>query len=123
MQNELPLIKAVRGIERAPSHEVALCKTSGQAIGLAILKSGKTASRVADEIGMERAQLSRIMSGTHHFPADRALSFARSTYSWAWQQWVSFQCGMDMVPRTESPEERLARLESENAELRARVAA
>lgn len=123
MQHELPIIGSVRGIERAPAHEVALCKTSGQAIGLAILKSGKTASRVADLIGMERAQLSRIIGGSHHFPADKALDFARATHSWAWQQWVSFQCGMDMVPRVESPEERLARLESENAELRARVAA
>jgi hypothetical protein len=123
MQHELPLIKAVRGVERAPSHEVALCKTSGQAIGLAILKSGKTASTVADEIGMERAQLSRIMTGTHHFPADKGLTFARATHSWAWQQWISHQCGMDMLPRAESPEERMARLESENAELRARTAA
>ena len=123
MQHELPILGPVRGIERAPAHEVALCKTSGQAIGLAILKSGRTASCVADDIGMERAQLSRIIGGSHHFPADKALAFARATHSWAWQQWVSFQCGMDMVPRMESPEERLARLESENAELRARCAA
>lgn len=119
MQNELPILGPVRGVERAPAHEVALCKTSGQAVALAILKSRKTASRVADEIGMERAQLSRIVSGQHHFPADRALEFARSTHSWAWHQWVAFQGGFDMVPRTESPEERLARLEAENAELRA----
>lgn len=118
MQHELRLICPVRSVERAPAHEIALCKTSGQAIALAILKSGKTASRVADEIGMERAQLSRIVGGSHHFPGDRALDFAHVTHSWAWQQWIAFQCGMDMVPRTESMEEKLARLESENANLR-----
>lgn len=123
MQHELRLICPVRSVERAPAHEVALCKTSGQAIALAILKSGKSASRVADELGMERAQLSRIVNGSHHFPADKAFEFAHVTYSWAWQQWIAFKCGMDMVPRSESPEEKMVRLESENAELRAQRAA
>lgn len=122
-QHELPLVGPVRSVERAPAHEVALCKTSGQAVGLAILKSGKTASQVADLIGMEKAQLSRILHGSHHFPADKSVDLARATHSWAWHQWIAMQAGYDLVPRRETPEERLARLESENAELRARAAA
>lgn len=122
MQHELPILGPVRGIERAPAHEVALCRTSGQAVGLAILKSRKSQQQVADAIGMDKAQLSRILHGSHHFPADLGLALARATHSWAWQQWVAMSCGFDLVQRQETTEERLARLESENRELRASAA-
>lgn len=121
-QHDLRLIGPVRGIDRAPVWQVALCKTSGQAVGLAILLSGKSNAQVADELGMERAQLSRIVHGTHHMPADRALRFAQVTHSWAWQQWVALQAGFDLVTRQETPEERVSRLEAEVVALRAAAA-
>ncbi|TMN18486.1 helix-turn-helix transcriptional regulator [Pseudoxanthomonas sp. X-1] len=104
-------------------HLVGLCRTSGDAVLLAIRVAKKSQRQVANDIGMEPAQLSRIISGNAHMPADMALCFARAVRNWGWQQWVAHSCGMDMVPRTESAEEKLARLEAENAELRMRAAA
>lgn len=106
-----------------PAHLVSLCRSSGEAVLLAIRYGKKSQRQVANDIGMEPAQLSRIVSGSAHMPADLALAFAASVKNWGWQQWVAHACGMDIVPRTESQEEKLARLEAENAELRMRGAA
>lgn len=123
MQHQLPLIGPVPGMTRVPAHLVSLCRSSGEAVLLAIRYGKKSQRQVAGDIGMEPAQLSRIISGNAHMPADLALTFAHAVKNWGWQQWVAHACGMDLVPRTESPEERMARLEAENAELKARAAA
>ena len=122
-QHALPLIGVVPSISRVPMHLIGLCRSSGDAVLLAIRVAKKSQRQVAHDIGMEPAQLSRIIGGTAHMPADHAVAFARSVKNWGWQQWVAHNCGMEMVPRTESTEERLCRLEVENAELRMRAAA
>jgi len=122
MQHELALIGPVPGMTRVPAHLIGLCRTSGEAVMLAIRYGKKSQRQVANDIGMEPSQLSRIVAGNAHMPADLALTFARSVRNWGWSQWVAHSCGMDMVPRVESPEERMARLEAENADLRARAA-
>ena len=123
MQHEFPLIGLTKRPERVPAHLVALCANSAEALRLAMQFGKKSARQVCERIGMEPAQMSRILCGNAHMPADKALAFAFAVGNWGWQQWVVFTCGMDMVPRSESTEERLARLEAENAELRARNAA
>lgn len=123
MQNEFRFLSVAKGPERIPAHLVALCRTSGEAVRLAIQYGKKSSRQVANDIGMEVAQLSRILCGNAHMPADKARSMAYAVGNWGWQQWVAFDAGMDLVQRAESPEERLARLESENAELKARAAA
>lgn len=119
MQNELRLIGPVQGVTRVPAHLVALCHTSGQAVLLALNYGKKSQRQVADDIGMEPAQLSRIIAGNAHMPADKGLIFATSVRNWGWQQWVAHACGMDIVPRAESPEEKMTRLEARVAELEA----
>lgn len=123
MQHELRLIGPVPGMQRLPAHFVSLCRTSGEAVLFAIRSGKKTQAQVARAIGMEPAQLSRIVTGTAHMPADLAVRFAHAVGNWGWQQWVAHAAGMDLVVRAESQEERLARLESENAEFRMRAAA
>jgi len=113
---------AVRAPSRIPAHLISLCQTSGQAVLLAINYSKKSQRQVAGDIGMEPAQLSRIISGNAHMPGDLARNFAHAVGNWGWSQWLAHAIGMDLVPRIESPEERLARLEAENQELRARAA-
>ena len=119
MQHELSLIGPVPGMTRVPAHLVSLCHTSGDAVMLAIRYGKKSQRQVANAIGMEPAQLSRIVSGNAHMPADAALNFAHAVRNWGWQQWVAHSCGMDLVPRVESPEEKMARLEARLAELEA----
>lgn len=119
MQRELSLIGPVPSVTRVPAHLVSLCKTSGDAVLLAIRYGKKTQRQVADLIGMEPAQLSRIITGSAHMPADLALAFAYAVKNWGWHQWVAHSAGMDMVPRIESPEEKMARLEARVAELEA----
>ncbi|WDS36211.1 helix-turn-helix transcriptional regulator [Pseudoxanthomonas sp.] len=122
-QHALPLIGQVPAITRVPAHLISLCRCSGDAVLLAIRVGKKSQRQVANDIGMEPAQLSRIISGNAHMPADIALSFASAVKNWGWHQWVAHSCGMDLVPRTESTEERMFRLETENAELRLRAVA
>ena len=122
-QHELPLLGPVKSPERVPAHLVSLCRSSGEAVLLAIRYGKRTQRQVASSIGMEPAQLSRIVIGNAHMPADLAVAFAHAVGNWGWSQWCAHSVGMDLVTRSESPEERLCRLESENAELRARTAA
>jgi plasmid maintenance system antidote protein VapI len=119
MQRELTLLGALKPPGRLPAHFVALCRTSGEAVLMAIRYGKKSQRQVAHAIGMEPAQLSRIVSGNAHMPADKARAFAYAVGNWGWQQWVAFDSGMDVVPRSESAEEKMARLEAENAELKA----
>lgn len=123
MQHEFPLICPIKRPERVPLHLVALCHNSGEAVRLAMQYGKKSARQVASAIGIEPAQLSRVLCGNAHMPADKALAFAHFIGNWGWQQWVAHACGMDIVPREESAEEKLSRLEAENADLRARAAA
>jgi len=123
MQHELSLIGAVKSPERIPAHLISLCQSSGDAVLLAMRYGKKTMRQTADAIGMEPAQLSRIVGGGAHMPADLATRFAHYVGNLGWQQWVAFACGLDLVRRQESTEEKLLRIESENAELRARMAA
>jgi len=122
MQRALPLLAEVKPPQRVPRALVELCKSSGEAVLLAILYGKKSASQVAEAIGMERAQLSRIVSSNAHMPADLARNFAYAVGNWGWQQWIAFDAGLDLVKREESAEEKLYRLEQENADLRARAA-
>lgn len=119
MQHEFPIIGAVKRPERVPPHLVALCHSSAEAVRLAMQYGKRSARQVAGAIGIEAAQLSRVLCGNAHMPADKAVAFAHFVGNLGWQQWVAHQCGMDMVPRIESTEERLLRLEAENAALRA----
>jgi plasmid maintenance system antidote protein VapI len=118
MQHQLPILSPVRAPERVPHHLVALCRSSGEAVLLAIRYGKKTQRQAASAVGIEPAQLARIIGGTAHMPADRALQLAYAVGNWGWQQWVAHACGFDLVPRVESSEERVMRLEAENAELR-----
>lgn len=121
-QREFALLSTMKRPERVPAHLVSLCRTSGEAVLLAIRYGKKTQRQVANGIGMEPAQLARIVAGNAHMPADRALELAYVVGNWGWQQWIAHTSGFDLVTRVESPEERVARLEAENAELRARAA-
>ena len=122
MQRELSLIGTIKSPERIPAHLVALCGSSGDAVLLAIRYGKKSQRQVAGMVGIEPSQLARVICGNAHMPADKARALAYAVGNWGWQQWVAFDCGMDMVPRVESLEEKLARLESENADLRSTAA-
>lgn len=121
-QRELSLLGLTKSPERVPAHLVALCRASGEAVLLAIRYGKKSQRQVANDIGMEPSQMARIIQGNAHMPADKARVFAYACGNWAWTQWVAFDAGMELVHRQESAEEKLARLENENAELKARAA-
>jgi plasmid maintenance system antidote protein VapI len=123
MQRELALLGQVKRPELVSKHLVGLCGTSGEAVLLAIRFGKKSQRQVAGLIGMEPAQLSRIVTGGAHMPADLAVSFAHAVGNWGWSQWCAHSIGMDLVVRSESSEEKMARLEAENIDLKARAAA
>lgn len=118
MQREFALLGSAKSPERIPANLIALCRTSGEAVRLAVNYGKRSIRQVADSIGMEAAQLSRIVTGNAHMPADKGVALAYAVGNWGWHQWVAFSAGFELARREESPEERLARLEAENAELR-----
>lgn len=118
-QRQMPMLGALRPIQRAPAHLVALCKDSAQAVRLALQLGKRSQRHVADMIGLDASQLSRILAGVAHFPADLAGPFAEACGNTAWAQWVAGTVGCELTARAETLEQRLVRLEVENAELRA----
>ena len=63
MQREFALLGSAKSPERIPANLIALCRTSGEAVRLAVNYGKRSIRQVADLIGMEAAQLSRIVTG------------------------------------------------------------
>lgn len=122
VQRTLPILSLTRKPERVPAHLVALCGTQQEALRLAQQYGKKSQQQVANALGIEKSQWSRILSGLANFPANKARAFAYCVGNWGWQQWIAYDAGMELVPRSESMEEKMARLEAENAELKATAA-
>lgn len=118
-QRQMPMIGTLRPAGRAPAHLVALCRSSAEALRLSLQLGKRSQRHVADLIGMDPAQLSRVLAGVAHFPADMAGALAEATGNTAWAQWVAGTVGCELTARAETLEQRIVRLEVENAELRA----
>jgi hypothetical protein len=98
-----------------PHWQVAQQQTFGAAVSLAI--GSKTLEAVARAIGMGKSQLCEITKNRKHFPMGKARDFAYYVGNWGLQQWIAHDAGFRLVVRPESPDEELARLRAQVAEL------
>lgn len=121
--------------ELLPMHLVASCNSTAEALLLAVrmAKVKRTDSALAGRLGYSRSHWSEILKGKavdsegnpkkpKFFDMDKADDFARLVGNYGLQQWIALRIGKQLVRRQETQEERMARLEAENAELRAKAA-
>lgn len=105
-----------------PQWEIESLLTFGDAVAHAMQRGKKTLDRTADAIGMCKSQLCEITKNKKHFPMGKARDFSSYVGNLAIQQWVAWDAGFQLAKRPESTDERLHRLERENAQLRSQVA-
>lgn len=121
-QNELRLMGEVRQprhdelsyVERLPSFRSALRR--------AIALSGLLQEEVAQALGIDKGEFSRMVndpqrasSRPRSFPADKLDAFARVTGTLVAHQWLSDRVGQELISKRES---KVQRLERELAEAR-----
>jgi plasmid maintenance system antidote protein VapI len=101
-----------------PQWEIESLQTFGDAVAHAMQRGKKTLDRTADAIGMKKSQLCEITKNKKHFPMGKARDFSAYVGNLAVQQWVAWDAGFQLARRPESADEKLVRLERENAALR-----
>lgn len=124
-QNDLNGLRALGSMREPveiPAWMIAQCQTFGDAVALSLQFGKKTLDRAAGSIGMSKSHLCEVTKNRKHFPMGKARDFAYYVGNMAIQQWVAHDMGLRLVQRPETGDEKLARLEAENAELKARAA-
>jgi hypothetical protein len=119
----LRTLSVMRDPVELPQWMIEGCATFGDAVALSMQHGKKTLDRTADAIGMQKGQLCEITKNAKHFPNGKARDFAYFVGNLAVQQWIAWDAGYTLAKRPESSDERLHRLEAENAELRTRASA
>lgn len=114
-QGEMPIIGPTRDIEMIPLKRIQKCKTRHAAIQLCVAWSGLESGYVADRLGIDRGQFSRIMGGSAHFPDKKDDELMRVCGNYAPLQYSAWRHGFDLTARTN--EARLRELEAERERL------
>lgn len=70
-QREMPLMGAVKDMERVPMALVRRCHSRLDALRLTVAYSGLKHAYIAESIGMRPAQFSKIMSGQAHLSENK----------------------------------------------------
>ena len=83
-------------------------------------RRGLTHMKLADDMRIARAVLTKLRQGQVGMPVDKLISFVRMTRCLAVLQYYAFKLGYVLKPRCEevAQAKRMARLESENAEFK-----
>lgn len=116
-------LAAVRAPQLMPAFLIDQCRTAGEAVMLSMRLGNTCAKRAAAALGWKSTStLTEVITGTKNFPIARGAQFAAVTGNCLVQQWFARQIGMQLVAAEESGADRAARVEAENAALRARLA-
>lgn len=67
----------VKDIEDVPPSLIKLCRDFRDALRIGIQYGRKTDAWVADHLGIDRGQFSRILNGKAWFPDDKCMEFCR----------------------------------------------
>jgi hypothetical protein len=97
---------------------IRMCNSAIEALKLQINLSGYTHEFIGSQLQIDKGHMSRIMSGTAHFPLNKLIPLAYLTGNIAFQQYQNYQLKRSTVPYEMTPEERIAELEAELAEAR-----
>lgn len=129
-QHELRLLGEVRRPAQVAESIIADLPTFRSALRYAVNHSGLVQCEIALACGIDPGEFSRMLRDpragrgrAREFPSEKLATFCRVTNSKAPVQWMAQQVGDQLVPwRQETAEQRIARLEAENAALKLRVA-
>ena len=100
-----------------PDQWIKQCKNRHAAIQLCVQASGLTNSQIADELGIDRGQFTRIMSRTSHFPDAKDDQLMQVCGNYAPMQYSAWRHGFDLQER--SKDARIREMEAELSRLRA----
>lgn len=116
-QRDMGLLGPTQAIEMVPSKLIQRCQHRGDAIRLCIAWSGQKLSFIADMLGIDRGQMTRITGGTSHFPDRKDDDLMRICKNYAPMQYSAWRFGFDLQER--SKDARIREMEQELAKLRA----
>lgn len=95
-QREMPIIGPTEQVHMLPMAWISACRSRHQAIQLCVQASGLTNMQVAHELGIDRGQFTRIMSGTAHFPDRLDDDLMRVCRNYAPMQYSAWRFGFDL---------------------------
>ena len=123
-QEELPLIRAPQSVS-APIEMVRNRKNKGAAFTLACDASGLDDKEIYMQLDMDKAQFSRIKSGTANLDDDLLRKFCDVVGNRIYPEWQAYQVGCTLVMvkteaerRAEEAEKRAREAEAENKLMR-----
>lgn len=112
MNREMPLHGTIdEKIEMAPAELIARCKTLHDAAVLSVQLSRHAHETLAKEIGMDKGNFSRFMSGRANIPLRKIPAFMRVCGYYAMLQWLANYFGFDLVKKVNK--QRIEELEEE----------
>lgn len=114
-QREMTIVGAVRKPQLAPAELIAQCRNRMDAIRLCVQLSGLSNNYLCERLGIDPGHWTRIMQGRAHFPDALSVDLMTVCGNYAPMQYEALATGFKLVER---PDERIATLERELAELR-----
>ena len=123
MQLSLPLIAEIPRPRFLPDAVIANLQDYSDAVRLCISSRVRRMSEaeIANCLGFSAPHLSKVKAGRGYLTTDQALVLQHLCSNWAIRQYDEFR-RQQLAEMTETPAEKIARLEAENLELRRRAA-
>lgn len=99
-QKEMPILGPTKSMQMLPDQWIHNCRDRHQAIQLCVQASGLTNMQIASELGIDRGQFTRIMSGTAHFPDKKDDDLMRVCRNYAPMQYSAWRHGFELQERS-----------------------
>ena len=102
----------VREPKEVDMNLIRACKTALDAIKMQIQLSGYSHEFIASQLGIDKGHMSRMMSGSAHFPPNKYTALNYLTGNLAFVQFISWQAKRALTEYTQTPEEKISELEA-----------
>lgn len=99
-QKEMPIFGQTKPLEMLPIQWIRKCSSRHQAIQLCVKASGLEYSYIADRLGIDRGQFTRIMGGSAHFPDKKEDELMQVCGNYAPMQYSADRHGFDLSLRS-----------------------
>ncbi|WP_407280580.1 hypothetical protein U5817_09870 [Aromatoleum evansii] len=117
MQREMPMMAAARRPKEVEPKLLEMCRHRLDAIRLCIQLSGLSHETIAEELGLDKGHLCRILQGKAYFPDTRTIKLMELCGNIAPMQWEAQAMGYQLS--ADSKAQRKAELMAELAALEA----
>lgn len=111
----------MRQPKEADMHLIRMCRNGLDALKLQINLSGYSHEFVASQLEIDKGHMSRIMSGAAHFPVNKFTDLNYLTGNLAFVQFLAWEAKRGLVEYVQTPEEKIAELEAQLAQMKARA--